>query len=905
MVIQRKAWQQLGVGVTLSAMLFSGSAYAAGAASQSSPAPVLSATPFQDVIKGHWAQKHIAKLSLLGIISGNNGRFNPAATVSRQDAVIMAVRLMGLDKELKQADSVNFPDTFQVSGYAKPYVAAAFDHGLLAKEEEMRPGLDKDWGKQTATRDWVAKIVIRSINKENVADSMKDAASVFKDGTSISKEYRGYVNAAAALKIVSGTSDQTYRPAGKVSRAEMATFLSRAESNLGTKNPKVFEAVLVDRTEQGISLADANGNVKSYTFSDKTLFFTYKDQTNPITSAALKLYTKVYVIGNGSAASYVETTDDAIQLEKTAGTFVKFNAKDKELVLNVDGDYKIYPYSETLKVVKADGSEVGIDALSADSQVEIGRDTFTKQPKVQLITLKKAPVNLQAQGTFVSADSASSTIQVKDAAGTAAVYPVSPTVSIRYGDAYFSKLSELQTGDTLSYEVKNGTVTSITVSKRQVTGASGTLTSVSADKKTVTIRKADGNLAAFEISSSYSVSIKGLPSAVLDDLESGDTVNLELKDDEQGRKQVTKFILTGREVQSFTRAKIYFNDAKFLIITDAAGKKYSYDVNERTKIIGDGQQLPLQLFAGMFTKDRFVNVIASGSRLVRIELAGQFDGTVQKVDTALSKITLVTPDNEVLTFGYSSPRVEDLSRSSAVFADVKAGDRVQLVLDSSQDKVSVIRMERVVMAEVLAKDTNLNKLQVKDESGSTTYLQITPSVTLFKEKKEAAALADFAAGQPVFITYWGNTVSSIRAAAFLRGSVVTMDTASNRLTVKDYANQTKSVDAGSKVKVTKNGTVSANLQSLSAGDRIYAYTENDGTFHAYVLSGERKTVWNPNEGNGIISFKRSSLTAPYQFQLRAGVYIHKGDQVLTLNDLKENDNVVVYLQDGKVVEIEK
>lgn len=84
----------------------------------------------------HWAIKHITKLAAIGIIQGyERAEYRPENSVSQQDVIVMAIRMMGLEKQaLENKAETVLP--VQVSDYAKPYVAYAFDRGLILTQEE-------------------------------------------------------------------------------------------------------------------------------------------------------------------------------------------------------------------------------------------------------------------------------------------------------------------------------------------------------------------------------------------------------------------------------------------------------------------------------------------------------------------------------------------------------------------------------------------------------------------------------------------------------------------------------------------------------------------------------------------------------------------------------------------------
>src|SRR5262245_7648103 len=103
------------IGLAMAAMLFSGIA-AAG------PSALAAGKPFDDIVSGNWSEKHILKLSMQGIIAGTgNGKFQPTKPVKREDAVIIAIKFMGLADQVDPEEGITFPSNLQVDDYAKGY----------------------------------------------------------------------------------------------------------------------------------------------------------------------------------------------------------------------------------------------------------------------------------------------------------------------------------------------------------------------------------------------------------------------------------------------------------------------------------------------------------------------------------------------------------------------------------------------------------------------------------------------------------------------------------------------------------------------------------------------------------------------------------------------------------------
>lgn len=192
---------------------------------------------FADLGEASWALKHVAELSVKGILQGRGkGRMAPNAPVSRAEALVMAVRLMGLDEEARRLAQAGTRFDFQFRdaarlerlAWAKPYIWLAIEKGLLANGGTLQP--DKP-----ATRVWVAELLVRALG---IGQADIAAAGLtpppFKDAKAIPADAYGYVALAVSRGLLQGYPDGTFRPNKPVTRAELAALLDRLEEQLGT-----------------------------------------------------------------------------------------------------------------------------------------------------------------------------------------------------------------------------------------------------------------------------------------------------------------------------------------------------------------------------------------------------------------------------------------------------------------------------------------------------------------------------------------------------------------------------------------------------------------------------------------------------------------------------------------------
>ncbi|UFJ41152.1 S-layer homology domain-containing protein [Brevibacillus humidisoli] len=219
--------------------VMSGSAAAENSATMMEDGRVQITLEFADVNEAKWALQHIADMQSKKVLQGfPDGTFRPNQPISRVEAVVTAVRLMGLEEEAQSVSSatpLHFKDAEQIANkypWATGYVVIALENGLFDfSEDKIQP--DKP-----ASRVWVSVLLVRALGLQDDALGEMTTVPAFKDAKEIPAGAVGYVNVAVEKGLVSGYPDGTFKPNKHVTRAEMAAFLDRTDDQLpGESDP--------------------------------------------------------------------------------------------------------------------------------------------------------------------------------------------------------------------------------------------------------------------------------------------------------------------------------------------------------------------------------------------------------------------------------------------------------------------------------------------------------------------------------------------------------------------------------------------------------------------------------------------------------------------------------------------
>lgn len=172
--------------------------------------------PFSDV-KNHWAERNINYLFTKGIIGGfDDGTFKPDDTVTRGQLAAMLVRAQGLANINLNQQENPFTDVPATHWAAKEI--------LIARQAGIISGYNDGTFKpdNQVTRAEIAAMLDRAFILEGQQQPM-----VFKD---VDKGFwaKGHIDNLAKSGVTAGYSDGTFKPANPATRAEVATFISRA-----------------------------------------------------------------------------------------------------------------------------------------------------------------------------------------------------------------------------------------------------------------------------------------------------------------------------------------------------------------------------------------------------------------------------------------------------------------------------------------------------------------------------------------------------------------------------------------------------------------------------------------------------------------------------------------------------
>ncbi|WP_379129359.1 S-layer homology domain-containing protein [Paenibacillus sp. sgz500958] len=856
---------------------------------------------FSDVKSGYWAEKHIYKLAGQGIVVGNNGKFRPGDSVTQQEAVLMALRFMKLQNETSTSTEVALPANFQVSNYYKSYVVLAFQQKLLDKTVEMAEGnLKTSWGERKATREWIAELLIRSLGKNADAAAVANEPTGFADDAKVSSGRRGFINAAVDLGLATGLDGNRFDPQGAVTRAQLATFFSRAEAKNSLVYDNTATGIVTELKDGKITLYE-NGKSTTFNIGTSTAYFTSASETKASLSD-IKLYTKVMIIGTGGNASYVELTDAKQQVETIKGSFARITGNNKLFMKTADG-YPEYAFDASTVFLDVNGVAIESSSIAADSQITLLRETYTGTNKVISVQVTSGIVNKTgAIGTLKSIDLTGKSITFKTSTGVEESFKWDDTSIFRYKDTILAT-SELKAGSAVKYTIANNMIQSVEVTEALERTVQGSLYEIGTS--TVVYKKSDGTREVKLLAASPVIVIPGITNPAAGDLiadaTGGDNIRFTLNSSDQ----VTKIEVLSRQIELYNSLSVVSYNVKNKLLTaiDNNNKARLFTLDDKTKLTYEGAVPTLTSIGTYLTEGRKISVNAIGQRTFSLDIVTKYEGTVTAISTASQKIEIKTSDGQTLSLPYPTS-IDIFGRTGATIADIAVGNTVSAVLSASQDSISVLRLKSVVQAVITTTDAPNNRVNVKWSGGTATVY--TSGAILTNETGKTLSVADYKAGDYVNIVTNGSSTVSIQQVKVTSGQVLSLDATAGTLAIKDFSGITQTFLTGSSVKVVRSSGTSTSLSTLTVTERVELRKDFDGSTIIRVLPAMSRTLSRYDSSANQIVVKREDLNDEnYRFLLASNAYIHQGDTTLTVQSLKENDKITVYFNNDVIVEIVK
>ncbi|UHA73028.1 S-layer homology domain-containing protein [Paenibacillus sp. 481] len=865
---------------------------------------------FNDVKLGFWAEKHIHKLAALGILQGNNGKFRPNDPVTQQEAVTMAIRFMGLEGELQTGDNASLPKDFKVGNYFKPYIVLAFKEGLLTKEEELlKPDPKKPWGDQKASREWVTKILVRAVKKQDDALKSMTKQTTFADNSKISASARGYVNAAVDLKLATGMAGNKFEPLKEVTRAQMATFFSRGESVTTVKHAAERYGYVMALSDQELRLYGEDGQTETYRHDKNTMIYR-TDGDKQIVLKDLGLYMKVRIIGRNSVATYVELVDAEPKVDVSESSVKYVAPSESKIYLKHPGreDLEQLVFNKDTVIKDAGGNVISASQITPESTIVIKRETFSQERKVIELQVKSGPVNKSTKGTLTEIDTPNRKVTIQPESGAKETFTVAEDAVIRYQNKLMANgLKDLKLNSVINYTVKNSIVTNIELTSVSEMMISGVLFDKGANRTSITVKQDNNNLETKMLAHNFEIVLEGMNNPSFDELvagENGDRVELTLNSE----NQVTRIKLVNRKVEMLLGVQVVSFDKQRGYLTVEVDKQLPrvFVINGATRIENNGSKLNIDELASMLNEKRKANIQYSGSNAIAVQFVHKTEGTFMYTSAAANTLTLKLVNGQTVTI----PMRKDLSyveiygKTNAKLADISNGQHITVHFEDDQKTVRAVSVRTNEQFEVESVDTNNGRVRFRTNSNTIEefYVGTAPVKNM---ARELVKLSDVRPNEYYNVVMDGRTVVEMSRSSVVYGTIDSLDTSKGVMMVKDSAGQMSIYQVGTGTQILVDNSSTTNLNAIKVGDRVEVRKDiYDKTIIRHVKELKR-TFWKHDSRTNEVYVKRSMADTSFIFKLHPNAYVHQKGQKINVSSLQDNSDIVLYVIKDQVVEIEK
>lgn len=841
---------------------------------------------FPDVADTHWAKQVITKMNLRNVVSGyeENGMryFKPDKPVTQLEAIIMALRTMGLqDKETEVDKSRYLP--FSVPDWAKAASLVGVDAGLIV-------GSDFVWDKE-ATRAWVAQLLVRMIGKEDEIDSISEEILPFTDSYAIPFAYINYVKVANKYGLIKGNVDNTFQPNQPVTRAQMVAFLSRGEAYLDVKAANVVIGKITEITGTNVSVLSDDGI--EYTLICNISTNLYGDN-GEIWVTDLNINDRVYLIVDGNIVKYLDLNPPQPKTTSIKGTILQVYPEENTMVVKTEQNkIETIALLATTKLVKeSDNTIISINQLAKDQELNISLDSNGRPVK---ITLLSGVVSSDGEGVVYDIDKDLKLVTIKKANGLAA-YLYNDDTQVSILNNRFASIDDIKVGDSIKVETTDNVLNKIILVAPEVDlSSSGVVKQVSVDSRIITYQTPDNELKAHYVENNAPIDFSGQVGS-FSEIMVGDTIEVKI---ENGK--ITSLTVTNRKLHERLKGVVVSTDYtnRILTIRDNSGQLNAYEIASTAEIVVNNDDAYLH----EVKKDMQVELELSEEKITYLSAKNTILGTVVRVSDTTNVIELTLETGETKSYSVlSNVDVDIEDMGSPDLDDIAKGDIVEIKVENS--KVTDIKVQKTITYKVIEIYNSSSRIRVMDDDNDTRYLYFYSEVDLSIPGKTNAKVSDLQVNDIIKATYLGYTLKKVELAPLVIGSVSSVSSVDNTISITTFDGRTFNYKFNNDSRVVKNNQTYYHLGVVSVGDRV-AVEEN-------LAGGKIYNIMNKVSGKVGAMYKdktriylQITQTHWQQYEMLTTSYLHQGAVELTPSDFKLNDNVDIYLANNKVYEVVK
>ena len=676
--------------------------------------PASAATTFPD-IQNHWAKSYIEAMTAAGMFKGyEDGNFKPENQLTTAEALALCARTIGLDSSTTMDIATDYYDTVKTTlnneqTWFYQEFSICLATGILTSAD-LKSLYQSGALTKPIEKEDLAIYLVRAMQLGPMADRLTSYPLTFDDASSIAADAKPSVYLLHVYGIVEGDEFNDFSPKLNVTRAVMATMLTRAIAYMQAHGTSPDLPEYTDYAfRQGIisSATETNGTIQLSLNSDLTgaaigtitlpANVTIYENNMETTSSALKngRHARVCLDSSGTPFAVRVSTD----LETFTATVNGIDGKN--VAVTVNGTGRLLTMDRFTQV------QIGNKTTGDSSIVDTGANYTTAVCKLddqgRLVAIQFTGGTSTVEGilsnyTKASTSSTSSTVQLIGFDGVTRTYTVPSDATITVDglvDALSTSLKD-------SYVIlrlldEDASVQSVTVDTKS-NYVQGVIKSVDSSDDTISItRLSNDRSATYDVTSSAIITYDGKTTR-LKDLDKNDFVTILLNESDDATmiqaypsSTTAEGTISERTFGSGTDTTITF------VITQKDGTKASFkvDLSDPPTVERDDEDSTVdKLRVG----DEVEFTIRYGE-VTRIEATTQnvnLTGTVERIIQEKSGYTLemLLSDGEKVSYTVDSTVSVTQNHKEVALSSLKPGYKLGLAVNG--DQVVAIEIQQAV-----------------------------------------------------------------------------------------------------------------------------------------------------------------------------------------------------------------
>lgn len=436
---------------------------------------VYAETNFKD-IKSHWAEKEIKEMVTNKIILGYpDGTFKPDNPVTKLDTLIMAARILGVDRTENSEEAIAAEETYKsmlssYDIYGKKEISFLLNRKVFSKSE-IDTYIKGENAKLNTKRYEAAIIFTKIMGKEKDIKNKTFVILPFMDSQQIPSAAKSYVELMNDEGIMKGITETEFRPNSSLTRAQVAVLLLRvknklgnqtAQNNTGTETTFTGTIDYINRATMLITVKDSSGP-KNFTLLTTT---TVKVDNAISTINGLERGFSVTVKSNGTGVISVDAvtrafskTISCIITSVSTSSTSKIGLKDST---DEDAVEEIYGVDDYIQVTKS-GSNSSIEGVKSG---DFGTAYLTLANKIGKLVIEDKEKKVSGEVVSITTDDkVYLTVNVDNKNQK---YEVSSDVDVSRNDSS-AELKNIKVGDDVALVLRYNKVIEITADSQEKT----------------------------------------------------------------------------------------------------------------------------------------------------------------------------------------------------------------------------------------------------------------------------------------------------------------------------------------------------------------------------------------------------------------------------------------------------